>query len=69
MVKYISDWIGVMYYGKILEIGFVDEVYNYLLYKYIESLILVVLVFDLEFECNCKQVFYDEMIEYDGKKW
>ncbi|TAR50150.1 ABC transporter ATP-binding protein, partial [Lactiplantibacillus plantarum] len=39
MVKYISDRIGVMHYGKILEIGPADEVYNHPLHKYTESLI------------------------------
>ena len=68
MVKYISDRIGVMHYGKILEIGPADEVYNHPLHKYTESLISAVPVPDPEFERNRKQVPYDETTEHDGKK-
>jgi len=68
MVKYISDRIGVMHYGKILEIGPADEVYNHPLHAYTKSLISAVPVPDPEFERNRKQVAYDESREKDDKK-
>ncbi|MDO4356426.1 MAG: ATP-binding cassette domain-containing protein [Clostridia bacterium] len=39
MVKYISDRIGVMYRGKIVEMGSADEVYQHPLHPYTRSLI------------------------------
>ena len=38
MVKYISDRIGVMNNGKLLELAAADDVYNRLLHPYTESL-------------------------------
>lgn len=51
MVKYILDCIGVMYWGKLLEVGIFDDVYNNLIYFYMKSLLLVILELDLESEC------------------
>ena len=39
MVKYISDRIGVMYYGQLVEIGTSDEIYHYGVHPYTESLL------------------------------
>ncbi len=39
MVKYISDRIGVMYKGKLLEIASADELFNHPLHPYTKSLI------------------------------
>jgi oligopeptide transport system ATP-binding protein len=39
MVKYISDRIAVMHYGKIVELASSDEVYNHPLHPYTESLL------------------------------
>lgn len=39
MVKYISDRIGVMYYGRLVELAPADEVYNNPLHPYTESLL------------------------------
>jgi oligopeptide transport system ATP-binding protein len=39
MVKYISDRIGVMYKGKLLEVGEAKEVYNNPVHPYTKSLI------------------------------
>jgi len=68
MVKYISDRIGVMHYGKILEIGPADEVYTHPLHAYTKSLISAVPVPDPEFERNRKQVVYDASREHDDKQ-
>ncbi|MCV3314868.1 ATP-binding cassette domain-containing protein [Pediococcus ethanolidurans] len=68
MVKYISDRIGVMHYGKLLEIGPAEEVYNHPLHLYTESLVSAVPQPDPEFERNRRQVVYDSTPEFDGKK-
>ena len=39
MVKHISDRIGVMHSGKLLEIGTSDDVYNFGVHPYTESLL------------------------------
>nr|WP_145912951.1 ATP-binding cassette domain-containing protein [Pediococcus damnosus] len=68
MVKYISDRIGVMHYGKILEIGPAEEVYNHPLHLYTKSLVSAVPQPDPEFERNRRQVVYDSSPEFDDKK-
>lgn len=63
MVKYISDRIGVMHYGKLLEVGPADEVYNEPLHDYTASLISAVPVPDPEYERNRRQIPYDPSVE------
>lgn len=63
MVKYISDRIGVMHYGKLLEVGPADEVYTQPLHDYTASLISAVPVPDPEFERNRRQIPYDAAVE------
>ncbi|KRM89954.1 ABC transporter ATP-binding protein [Liquorilactobacillus cacaonum] len=65
MVKYISDRIGVMHYGKLLEVGTSDDVYTKPLHDYTASLISAVPVPDPEFERNRKQIVYDASQEVD----
>lgn len=50
MVKYISNRIGVMYYGKLVEIGSAEEIYKYGLYPYTESLLSAIPLPDPEYE-------------------
>ena len=68
MVKYISDRIGVMHNGKLLEIGPAEEVYNHPLHLYTKSLISAVPEPDPEFERSRKRVTYDDSKEFDGKQ-
>ncbi len=42
MVKYISDRIGVMYRGRLVEVGPADEVYGRPVHPYTKSLISAV---------------------------
>lgn len=65
MVKYISDRIGVMHFGRLLEVGPADDVYTKPLHDYTASLISAVPVPDPEFERNRKQILYDASIEQD----
>lgn len=48
MVKFISDRIGVMHYGKLLEVGPADDVYDRPLHDYTKSLISAVPIPDPE---------------------
>ena len=52
MVKYISDRIGVMNNGKLLELAAADDVYNRPLHPYTESLLSAVPLPDPEYERN-----------------
>ncbi|AUJ31246.1 MAG: ATP-binding cassette domain-containing protein [Liquorilactobacillus nagelii] len=65
MVKYISDRIGVMHYGKLLEVGPADDVYEHPLHDYTASLISAVPVPDPEFERKRRQIVYDASEEKD----
>ena len=65
MVKYSSDRIGVMHYGRLLEVGPADDVYNKPLHDYTASLISAVPEPDPEFERNRRQIEYDASIEDD----
>lgn len=68
MVKFISDRIGVMHFGKLLEVGPADDVYNKPLHDYTKSLISAVPIPDPEIERNRTRIDYDASQENDGKK-
>ncbi|CAI2637596.1 MULTISPECIES: ABC transporter ATP-binding protein [Apilactobacillus] len=68
MVKYISDRIGVMHYGRMLEIADADELYAHPLHDYTRSLLSAVPVPDPEFERQREIVDYDASVESDGKQ-
>ena len=59
MVKFISDRIGVMHYGKLLEVGSADEVYDHPLHDYTKSLISAVPQPDPEIERSRKRIDYE----------
>lgn len=68
MVKFISDRIGVMHYGKLLEVGSADEVYDHPLHDYTKSLISAVPQPDPEIERSRKRIDYEYgKFEGDGK--
>lgn len=68
MVKYISDRIGVMHWGKILEIGASDEVYGNPIHPYTKSLLSAIPIPDPQEELARKPIEYDPTSETDGKK-
>lgn len=68
MVKYISDRIGVLHYGRMLEVGTADEVYNHPLHDYTKSLLSAVPVPDPEYERTRTQIDYDPKYEDGSKK-
>jgi oligopeptide transport system ATP-binding protein len=68
MVKYISDRIGVMHWGKMLEIGTSDDVYNDPIHPYTKSLLSAIPEPDPDFEKNRIHVDYDPSMEQDGQE-
>lgn len=67
MVKYISDRIGVMYFGKLVEVGSSEEIYNYGLHPYTESLLSAIPLPDPDYERTRKRIAYKPVPE-DGKE-
>ena len=68
MVKYISDRIGVMHWGKMVEIGPADEVYNQPLHDYTRSLLSAIPVPDPTVETQREPLVYDPTDEMDGRE-
>ena len=68
MVKFISDRIGVMHFGKLLEVGPADAVYDTPLHDYTKSLISAVPIPDPEIERTLQRIDYDAEEENDGKE-
>ena len=60
MVKYISDRIAVMHFGKIVELGPADEIYNHPLHDYTKSLLSAIPQPDPESERTRQRVTYEE---------
>src|SRR5699024_11115956 len=60
MVKYISDRIAVMHFGKIVELGSADEIYNNPMHPYTKSLLSAVPQPDPESERSRKRAVYKE---------
>ncbi|MCM3651201.1 ABC transporter ATP-binding protein [Metabacillus litoralis] len=50
MVKYISDRIGVMYFGKLVELADADELYNNPMHPYTQSLLSAIPLPDPDYE-------------------
>lgn len=59
MVKYISDTIGVMYKGKMLELATADEIYNNPIHPYTKSLLSAIPHTDPVFEKTRSRITYD----------
>ena len=66
MVKYISDRIGVMYFGKLVEVGTAAEIYNYGLHPYTESLLSAIPLPDPDYERGRERIVYTPQKD-DGK--
>ena len=62
MVKYISDRIGVMHLGHLVELADSDELYDYAVHPYTKSLLSAIPLPDPEYERNRKRIIYDPSI-------
>lgn len=60
MVKYISDRIAVMHFGKIVELGTSDEIYYHPLHDYTKSLLSAIPQPDPDSERTRKRIVYEE---------
>ncbi|KRO15503.1 ABC transporter ATP-binding protein [Lacticaseibacillus saniviri] len=69
MVKYISDRIAVMHYGRLVELASADEVYNHPLHPYTKSLLSAIPVPDPSLERRREPIAYSaKEAEEDGKE-
>ena len=59
MVKYISDRIGVMYFGKMVELAPADELYKNAMHPYTRSLLSAIPLPDPESERTRRRIMYD----------
>ena len=59
MVKYISDRIGVMHKGKLVELGTADELYENPHHPYTKSLLSAIPLPDPNYEKTRKRIKYD----------
>lgn len=62
MVKYISDRIGVMYFGKLVELASADDLYNNPLHPYTQSLLSAIPLPDPDSERTRVRKAYDPKV-------
>ncbi|MBQ8292867.1 MAG: ATP-binding cassette domain-containing protein [Bacilli bacterium] len=65
VVKYFSDRIAVMYFGKIVELATSDELFKHPFHPYTRSLLSAIPVPDPITEKNRKRVTYNPMLDHD----
>lgn len=66
MVKYISDRIGVMYRGKIVEMASSEELYENPIHPYTKSLLSALPLPDPLLERERKRIIFDDQ-SYEGR--
>ncbi|MDQ0215661.1 oligopeptide transport system ATP-binding protein [Oikeobacillus pervagus] len=62
MVKYISDRIGVMYFGKLVELAPSEELYKHPMHPYTQSLLSAIPLPDPDYERNRKRMAYNPKV-------
>ncbi len=65
VVKYFSDRIGVMYYGKMVELATSDELFAHPLHPYTRSLLSAIPLPDPHSEKNRTRIVYNSLAEHD----
>lgn len=65
VVKYFSDRIAVMYYGKIVELASSDELFEHPLHPYTRSLLSAIPLPDPHYEKQRKRIIYNPVLEHD----
>ena len=65
VVKYFSDRIAVMYFGKIVELTTSDELFKHPLHPYTKSLLSAIPLPDPHFEKKRKRIAYNPLASHD----
>ena len=65
VVKYFSDRIGVMYFGKMVELASSDELFKHPLHPYTRSLLSAIPLPDPEYEKTRQRITYNPLAEHD----
>ena len=65
VVKYFSDRIAVMYYGKIVELASSDELFLHPLHPYTKSLLSAIPYPDPHYEKSRKRIYYNPVLAHD----
>ncbi len=68
VVKYFSDRIGVMYFGKMVEMASSDELFKNPLHPYTKSLLSAIPLPDPIYEKNRKRIVYNPLASHDYSK-
>jgi len=68
VVKYFSDRIAVMYFGKIVELASSDELFKHPLHPYTKSLLSAIPFPDPYFEKQRKRIVYNPLADHDYSK-
>ena len=68
VVKYFSDRIAVMYYGKIVELTTSDELFKHPLHPYTKSLLSAIPLPDPHYEKKRKRIVYNPLAAHDYSK-
>ncbi len=65
VVKYFSDRIGVMYFGKMVELASADELFKHPLHPYTRSLLSAIPLPDPRYEKKRVRMTYNPLAEHD----
>ncbi len=65
VVKYFSDRIAVMYFGKIVELTTSKELFEHPLHPYTKSLLSAIPLPDPDYEKKRKRIIYDPVLTHD----
>ena len=68
VVKYFSNRIAVMYFGKIVELGTSDELFAHPFHPYTRSLLSAIPLPDPITEKSRKRITYNPMLDHDYSK-
>ena len=68
VVKYFSDRIGVMYFGKLVELASSDELFKHPFHPYTKSLLSAIPLPDPHYEKQRKRITYNPIAEHDYSK-
>ncbi len=68
VVKYFSDRIGVMYFGKMVELADADELFRNPMHPYTKSLLSAIPLPDPQYEKQRKRIVYNPLEDHDYSK-